>query len=86
VDRAGRGAAVERRALDRERDDDDDEAGLLDELSRHYAGLGDEALRTQSLQRLKTLQADLSAQANAAEHAQDAEYSRLLQQYRWPGR
>ena len=96
-----------KRALDREQDDDDDEAGLLDELSRHQAALSDDALRSQSLQRLKTLLADLSTQANAvddsptrararrvlrlvtlsaAEHAQDAEYSRLLQQYRWPGR
>ena len=96
-----------KRALDRERAEDNKETQVLDEFARYQAGLTDDALRLQSLHSLKRLLADLNAQATAAEdsperararrvlrvvtmgaaeYTQDAEYSRLLQQYRLPAR
>ncbi|AMY08346.1 Poly(3-hydroxybutyrate) depolymerase [Luteitalea pratensis] len=95
-----------KRALDRERAEDDKETQALDEFARYQAGLTDDTLRVQSLHSLKRFLAELHAQATAAEesperararrvlrvvtmgaaeYTQDAEYSRLLQQYRLPG-
>jgi len=56
-----------KRALDRERDDDDKEARTLDEFSQYQADLGNEALRAQTLQTLNRLLSNLNAQATAAE-------------------
>jgi len=56
-----------KRALARERDDDDKEVAALDSFARYQAGLTDGAQRMQSLRDLKALLAELHTQATAAD-------------------
>jgi pimeloyl-ACP methyl ester carboxylesterase len=54
-----------KRALDRERADDDAEMQLVDEYARHLAGLNSDAQRAESLRLLRGLLADLHKKATA---------------------
>jgi predicted esterase len=95
-----------KKALAREREDDDAEARLLAEIGELEAGLRDNDRRAQSLLRLRDRFSRLSTSATAtadsperrqarrvlreisagaAERVQDAEYLKLIQQYRWQG-
>lgn len=56
-----------KRALDREHDDDDKEARTVAEFTEHQADLANDALRSQTLQTLNRLLANVHAQATAAE-------------------
>ena len=67
-----------KRALDRERDDDDKEARMLDDFSHYQADLGNDALRSQTLQTLNRLLANLHAQATAAEDSPERARARRV--------
>ena len=67
-----------KRALDRERAEDDKETQVLDEIARYQAGLTDDAQRMQSLHSLKRLLADLNAQATAAEESPERARARRV--------
>jgi pimeloyl-ACP methyl ester carboxylesterase len=67
-----------KRALHRERDDDDREARSLEELARYQSGLTTADLRWQSLQVLRKLLADLHARATAAEDSPERARARRV--------
>jgi hypothetical protein len=68
-----------KRALDRERDDDDKEARTIADFSQNQADLANDALRPQTLHTLRRLLANLAAQATAAEDtAERARARRIL--------
>ena len=68
-----------KRALDRERADDETEMQLVDEYARHLAGLNSDTQRAESLRLLRGLLADLHKRATATtESAERARSRRVL--------
>jgi pimeloyl-ACP methyl ester carboxylesterase len=67
-----------KRALDRERDDDEKEARTLDDFAQYQADLANDTLRSQTLQTLNRLLANLHAQATAAEESAERSRARRV--------
>ena len=67
-----------KRALDRERADDETEMQLVDEYARHVAGLNSEAQRAESLRLLRGLLADLHKRATATTESPERARSRRV--------